>query len=207
MNWQCLSICLKPGITAMQRRFSGALLSSKPENEILKLGIFDLCGITALRFLSAALMLASSRDCGLMSVFWGRSRGSCSSRSSRGGVVQKPKASDHPSLSTPHAVKLHREDQADFRNDNGSTGSRTTRSKGPHLRPCGQIGHQSSEQGHREVQSGDTLVTYRSVRSRQRHPFPQPSVLNIKAPLQVTGNSIPTLLSCVIKYFELLPTC
>lgn len=190
----------------MQRRFSGALLSSKPENEILNLGIFDLCGITALFFLSAALMLASSRDCSLMSVFRSRSRGSCSSRSSR-GVVQKPKASDHLSMSTPHAVKLHREDQADFRNDNGSTGSRATRSKGPHLRPCGQIGHQSSEQGHREVQSGDTLVTYISVRSRQRHPFPQPPVLNIKAPLRVTGNSIATLLSCVIKHFELLPTC
>lgn len=98
-----------------------------------------------------------------------------------GGVVQQPGASAHPSLSTLHAVKQPREGQLDFRNDNGFTSSIGTRSKGPHLHPCGQISYQSSKQGHRELQSGDTPVTYCSVQSQQRHPLPQPPVLNIKA--------------------------
>lgn len=43
-----------------------------------------------------------------------------------------------------------------------------TRSKGPHLHPCGQISYQSLHQGHREPQSGDTPVTYCPVPSQQR---------------------------------------
>lgn len=52
-----------------------------------------------------------------------------------GGALQQPIASAHPSLSTLHAVKLPREGQADFGNGNGSTGSRGTEIKGPHLHP------------------------------------------------------------------------
>lgn len=54
--------------------------------------------------------------------------------------------------------------------------------KGPLLHTFGQISDQSTEQGHREPQSGDTPVTYCAVQSQQRHPLLQPPVLNIKAP-------------------------
>lgn len=78
-------------------------------------------------------------------------------------MVQQPAVSAHPSLSTLHAAKLPRKDQAALRNDNGSTSSGGTGSKGPLLHPCGQISYQSGEQGHRELWSGVILVTYRPV--------------------------------------------
>lgn len=112
--------------------------------------------------------------------------------------MQQHIASDHPSLSVRHAVEKPRKGQADFRNENGSSGSRGTGIKGHHFHPSRPIGYQSLERGCREPQSGDTRVTYHSAQSQQRHPLPLGPRSEHQGPLPVTDNYIATLLSCAI---------
>ncbi len=121
------------------------------------------------------------RNAALCPVFEGWRRGSCSRSGSRKRCVTAAShqlihhCPNYTQSSCPGRARKTSEMIMDLRAAEGP------QAKGPLLHPFGQISDQSTEQGHREPQSGDTPLTYCSVQSQQRHPLPQPPVLNIKA--------------------------